>query len=272
VKTALGLLLAILVLVPNAEAQSTAADSTRVEPHSSINMVLIHTVGSSAGAWDKIVPFLERGFRLWLYELPGHGDNAPISNLTIESATLDLTNYLEENDVTRPVMVGHGLGGMIAINYTYRYASDVRKLVIIDATPMQLASRETKSRIAEQLMNNYDTFIADYFLGLSTQHEVTTVIVDQAMRADPVSVTQLLMSSFDFDLTADLGFQDTPILVIASATMIPNPEIAVEQLDMMGYANASTLNYKAMTDAGHFVMLEQPLPVAGAIIGFSITE
>lgn len=271
-KTALSLLLVILVLAPHAGAQTAAADSTNVTPHSNINMVLIHGVGSSAGAWEKLVPFLERGFRLWLYEIPGHGDNAPISNLTIESATMDLTNYLEENDVTRPIMVGHGLGGMIAMNYAYRYASDVRKLVIIDAAPVQLASRETKTRIAEQLMNNYDKFIADYFLGLSAQHEVTKVIVDQAMRTDPVSVTQLLMSSFDFDLTAELGFQDTPILVIASATMIPNPEIAVDQLDAMGYVKASTLNYKAMTDAGHFVMLEQPLPVAGAIIGFSITE
>jgi pimeloyl-ACP methyl ester carboxylesterase len=235
-------------------------------------MVLIHGVGSSAGAWDKVVPFLERGFRLWLYEIPGHGDAAPISNLTIDSATLDLTNYLEENDVTKPILVGHGLGGMIAMNFAYRYASDVRKLVIIDAAPVQLASRETKTRIAEQLMDNYDAFFSEYFLGLSALHEVTEIIVDQAMRTDQVSATQLLMSSFDFDLTADLGYQDTPILVIASATMIPNPEIAVAHLDGMGYANASTLNYKVMSDAGHFVMLEQPLPVVGAIVGFSITE
>jgi len=235
-------------------------------------MVLIHGLGSSAEAWQKLTPFLESGFNLTIYELPGHGHTAPVPNLTIETASRDLARFIEDNGLDRPILVGHGIGGMIAMNYAFRFTDDVRRLIIIDAAPVQLATTEQKVDVTDRLLNDYDRFVADYFLQLSPDAEITDLIVDQALRTDRVSFTQLLMSSFDFDLREELAYQTVPILVIGSATMFPPYEDPLEHLDSIGYANAQTIGYKLMPQTGHFVMLEQPIQVAGAIIAYSLED
>lgn len=265
------LALAVLLLggAASAATQDAGADSTEVRPVKGMNLVLIHGVGSSAACWDRVVPFLDKGFELWIYEIPGHGHKPPIRNLSIDTATQDLALWLQEHDVTEPVVVGHGLGGMIAMNYAFRYADDVSKLIIIDAAPKQLADREQKAEIAQRLAHDYDNFVAGYFLNLSPDPEITDLIVDQALRTDQISFTQLLISSFDFDLTEDLYYQTIPILVIGTATMLPQPDLAMDYLDAMGYSNAQTISYKTMPHSGHFVMLEQPIATAGVIIGWA---
>ena len=65
-------------------------------------MVMIHGIGSNAEVWSDLLPTLERGFQVWLYELPGHGRTKPQPNLTIDSATDDLGRFLEAADPPVP--------------------------------------------------------------------------------------------------------------------------------------------------------------------------
>ncbi len=265
--------LALLLATPLPfAATATAADPADPDAPVVMNMVLIHGAGSSPQCWDRVVPFMTHGFELWLYEIPGHGQKPPLRNLSIESATQDLALWLQENGVTEPIVVGHGIGGMIAMNYAFRHAHDVQKLIIIDAAPRQLADRDQKAETARRLAEDYDAFVAGYFLNLSPDEEVTGLIVDQALRTEQISLTQLLVSSFDFDVTEDLYYQTVPIMVIGTATMLPEPDHAMDYLDAMGYANAQTISYKTMPHNGHFVMLEAPQATAGVIIGWSLLK
>lgn len=236
------------------------------------DMVLIHGLGSCAEVWHKLSPYLASGFDLFTYEIPGHGHTPTVPNLTIETASGDLARFIDDNAIEEPILVGHGIGAMIAMNYAFRFTQDVRRLIIIDAAPVQLADKAQKVAVAGQLLEDYDRFIADYFLHLSPIEEVTDKVVDQALRTDRVSLTQLLMSSFDFDLREELGYQIMPILVIGSATMFPHDEEPMVFLDSIGYANAQTIAYKPMPATGHFVMLEKPIQVAGAIISYSFED
>jgi len=274
-RTVLTTFVCLILVVPICNAlgaEPPAPWRDEAESISGYDMVLIHGLGSSAEAWHKLTPFLAAGFNLSTYELPGHGHTPVIPNLSIESASRDLARFIEDNALEEPILVGHGIGGMIAMNYAFRFANDVRRLIIIDAAPMQLASTEQKGHVAQRLMDDYDQFVAESFLGLSPMEKVTDLIVDQALRTDRVSFTQLLMSSFDFDLRDELAYQTVPILVIGSATMFPSFDHPLDYLDSIGYANAQTIAYKLMPETGHFVMLEQPILVANTIIAYSVSD
>jgi pimeloyl-ACP methyl ester carboxylesterase len=242
---------------PQAGPHDTSAGGER-EGRGEREIVLLHGLGSSASVWDGVVPHLERAYRVWAYELPGHGRTPPLHRLTLETATADLERFLEANDIVYPVLVGHAMGGVIALQYALENPKSVRRLVIIDAAPMQLATLEERNWVVDQLVHNYDAFVADRFSNMSPRPDVTSRIVDQALRTDQSSFSSLLTSSFTFDFRLQLARQPIPIFVIGSEMFLPEPDRVGEQLDRLGFGAAQTISFKRMEATGHFVMLEQP--------------
>jgi pimeloyl-ACP methyl ester carboxylesterase len=230
-------------------------------------MVLIHGLGSSAAVWDELVPYL-RGCEVWTYELPGHGSTPPLPGLTVSTATEDLARFISENGIVYPSLVGHAMGGLIAMRYALDHPHDVKRLVVIDAAPKQLATPEQKLQITDGLTQDYDRFVASMFLNMSPRKDITDRILDQALRTDSASFITLLMSSFDFDLTADLPRLTPPILVIGSQLFFPNEQNVRTDLDRMGFFLAPSISYKRLAAIGHFPMLEQPSYLASVIRAF----
>jgi pimeloyl-ACP methyl ester carboxylesterase len=234
------------------------------------NIVFIHTVGSDASVWDETIQPLHNSFVTWVWEMPGHGNSQPVGNLTIDTAVKNFEIYLAENEIDYPVIVGHGMGGLIAMQYSFENPAEVKSLILIDAAPKQMASKEQKIAVAEQLTTNYDKFVSGYFLNMSLYKEITDNIVDQALRTDQMSFTQLILSSFDFDITKELSRQAIPILLVGSHLLFPDQENAREQLPILGFGSARTISFKTMPNTGHFVMLEQPQYLASVISAFAI--
>jgi pimeloyl-ACP methyl ester carboxylesterase len=259
---------------PGMSPRDAVPDTATVPPREDRGereIVLIHALGSSAAEWNEVVPILTRAYHVWSYELPGHGTTPPIHNLTIKTASQDLGAYLKRHDVARPVLVGHAMGGLIAMQYAFDHPADVKKLILIDATPKQLATEAQKEAATEELLHNYDRFVAEMCLQMSPYQDIGRRIVDQALKTDRASFTSLLMSSFRFDLTSELSRQAIPILVIGSQLFFPaqSPDSTRIALDRMGFAMARTISFKRMEKTGHYPMLEQPQYLASVIAAYS---
>ncbi len=257
--TALAAALLIILI-----AGATAA----AERRSGYDVVLVHGIGSSADVWHEVVPALELGFNVWTFEMPGHGRTPRAANATIASFADSLGAYIAAHDIRNPLVVGHGLGGMVAMTWAFDHPADLDRLALIDAAPVQLATDEQKAAVAEQLAVNYDRFVANTFLNMSPSEEVNQLVLDQALRTDPITFQQLMMSGFDFDLTDQLALQSIPILVVGSSMLFPDPAFAQEQMDLLGYGKARAVSFKTMPGVGHFVMLEQPGYLASVLMAF----
>ena len=234
-------------------------------------MVLIHGLGSSVEVWDGVAPFLSGSFNVFRFELSGHGGSPTIENPTIQAEVERLHEFLLENDLPQPVLVGHGLGGMIALTYALDHPADVKRLILMDTAPKQLVDQEMKVQITQQMLEDYDAFVAERYLNMSPDPDVTDKIVDQALRTDSASFISLLMSSFDYDETERLRGQSVPILVIGSELMFPTADQSRKVLDLIGFDQARTLLFKRMGRTGHFMMLEQPVYISSVILAFALT-
>ncbi len=240
-----------------------------VEGRGEREIVLIHGLGASAQVWDEMVPVLSRAFRVWAYELPGHGRTPPLPKLTIQTAADDLGRFLKEQGIALPVIVGHAMGGIIAMRYAFDHPADVKRLVVIDAAPKQLATQEQKSWTVDQLLRNYDAFVASSLDRVSPDEDLARRVVDQALRTDRASFSSLLMSSFSLDMTEELPRQAVPILVIGTERFFPEGQEARRQLDWLGYDKARTVSFKRLDNVGHFAMLEQPTYLSSMILAWA---
>ena len=93
-------------------------------------LVFIHGALGDTHNWDELIANLSPQYRVIAYDLRGHGRSArPPFGYSLKILAEDLHELLDKLGITRPVLVGHSYGGLIALSYAIRY--EVDKLILI---------------------------------------------------------------------------------------------------------------------------------------------
>ncbi len=99
-------------------------------------VVLIHGLAASLHDWDMLVPLLvESGYSAHALDLLGHGESAKPRKPAYEMAWLvdHFAGWLDGLKLSEPpVLIGHSLGGYVALEYARRYPERVRGLILAD--------------------------------------------------------------------------------------------------------------------------------------------
>ncbi len=241
------------------------------EGRGEFEVILIHGLGANASVWDEVIPFLQSTFKVKTFELAGHGKTQPIADNSISKEVAHLADFIAESGFVYPTLVGHGMGGMIAMQYALDHPADVHRLIVMDSAPVQLASQEQKAAVGKQLIADYDRFVATRYLNMSTDENITDQILAMALRTESTTLVSLLMSSFDFDLTDRLDSLSMPMLVIGSELMFPATDSSQHLLEHYGYSHARSLSFKRLANTGHYMMIEQPVMTASVLLAFGVT-
>ena len=84
--------------------------------------MLLHGLAASGNAWQDVVPLLRRGHEVYTPTAPGHRGGPPVQRRPATATDLvDWTeSYLDEQGLQRPHLVGHSMGGYLAIELARR--------------------------------------------------------------------------------------------------------------------------------------------------------
>ena len=79
-------------------------------------LVLLHGFCESGNMWNYFAEKLSDNFRVICPDLPGFGDS-PISGdrITLEEVAVQLEEWMEENHIADPIVIGHSLGGYVTL-------------------------------------------------------------------------------------------------------------------------------------------------------------
>jgi len=76
-------------------------------------LVFLHGIGGAARSWRGQLNFFGDRFRAIAWDMPGYGGSAPLAKCSIAALADALQDFLQQIGVTKPVLVGHSIGGMI---------------------------------------------------------------------------------------------------------------------------------------------------------------
>jgi pimeloyl-ACP methyl ester carboxylesterase len=104
-------------------------------PESGQVALLIHGWSSSWYALSPLLPLLSRRYRCLAVDLPGYGASPPLPERATIPGYADLLAGLAGALDDRPVvLIGHSMGGMIALTLALRYPETVERLVLLAPT------------------------------------------------------------------------------------------------------------------------------------------
>ncbi len=97
-------------------------------------VLLIHGMAGSSQTWREILPRLAKKYRVIAPDLLGHGQSAkPRTDYSLGAFAVGLRDLLDELEVTSATVVGHSLGGGIAMQFLYQHPDYCRRLVLISS-------------------------------------------------------------------------------------------------------------------------------------------
>jgi pimeloyl-ACP methyl ester carboxylesterase len=100
-------------------------------------VVLLHGITGHARVWDHLAERLVPGRRVLALDQRGHGDSdpAPDDDYRVGTMADDLAAFAGSLKLDRFALLGHSMGGRIAIQYAAAHAARLERLVIVDIGP-----------------------------------------------------------------------------------------------------------------------------------------
>jgi pimeloyl-ACP methyl ester carboxylesterase len=100
-------------------------------------LVLLHGLRGFAYSWRSVAERLAEQYRCLALNLRGHGDSgpSPVRDLTIDQYVTDVESLATQLQLTRFPVIGHSLGGRVAMAYAAAHPERVQAMVVEDIAP-----------------------------------------------------------------------------------------------------------------------------------------
>jgi pimeloyl-ACP methyl ester carboxylesterase len=221
-------------------------------------LVFIHGSGDTGRVWRPQVDYFGPA-RAFAIDLPGHGQRA--DTLPPEASVLDYARAAHdiiwnELGLQHPVIAGHSLGGAVALTLGLEYGDEMGGLILI-GTGARLrvhpdlleATRSAPEAATRQLKG----------LAFAPDHAETMVddMLEEQVKPVPYMLHRDLAACNVFDCMAQLSEIHLPTLIICGTEDRLTPVKYSQYL----HEHISGSSLRLISDAGHYVMREQPLLV-----------
>jgi pimeloyl-ACP methyl ester carboxylesterase len=119
-------------------------------------MLILHGI---FGISDNWVTFGKRvaelGYKVYILDQRNHGKSPHHDVFNYYALTEDLVEFAEQQKIEKPIILGHSMGGKVAMRYTLENPEDVRALIIVD-TSMRTYVSHTHHRALIDAMKSVD--------------------------------------------------------------------------------------------------------------------
>lgn len=238
-------------------------------------LILLHGLfGMSDNLQGFAKMLAENGFRVILPDLRNHGHAFHADEHTYQAMADDIRQLVTALKIDKPVIIGHSMGGKVAMKYLNNYQDEVSDLVVIDIAPYYYPVHHTEILDA---LNSID------INAINSRSEAEKILMDQL---GDNSTIQFLMKNM---YRKDEGYKwrfNLPVLTRdienVGEDTIPAPPVYKEVLfikgSKSGYIRDHRIqeiknaypNYKlvSINDSGHWVHAEKPKELLEAILEF----
>jgi pimeloyl-ACP methyl ester carboxylesterase len=245
-------------------------------------ILLVHGLGGAATNWTELAPLLARRHRVLAPDLPGHGGSAPLARVEGLTSYADHVGRLAEQLGAFPTaVVGHSLGGVVAMRLAAARPDDVRALVLVCPAGIHRHARwaERALRIASLLRP--EAALLRRSGEIARRPRLRRAVFGHWGAVDPAALSAravlgLLESSrgrTDLESARRALFQDDPRhdlhrVVCATLLLWGARDHLVPLASGFEYARRLRAPIRAVPAAGHLVIVERPAECAAIVEEF----
>jgi pimeloyl-ACP methyl ester carboxylesterase len=257
-------------------------------------LVMIPGLNSAADTWRETCAALQPEVQCHLLQLPGFAGQPPAQQAIEGDAFLDAMRdrvlaYVDELGLRSPVVIGHSLGGLLALKMALKSPKAFSRLIIVDSLPFFPAAQNPAATVAsvtpmaegmrqsmqaaddESFFRNAPAALA----GMSRSPERVKTLAEWGRASDRATTTQAMYELMTTDLRADIKAIHTPTLVLGAwAAYAPygSTRESTEAIFRSQYAALDGVRIEMSETGYHFLMWDDPQWLQSQVRAFLSTD
>jgi len=268
------LALAVLVGLPSPAfaAEGPPSFAVRVEG-SGPPVILIPGFLSAGEVWDGVVEAYRGRYRCHVLTLPGFASQPAVGAPVLSRVRDEIIAYIREHRLNRPVLIGHSMGGFLALWIAATAPDLIGPVIAVDGVPF-LSSLQNPAATAEairpqatQMATLYATMTQEQ-LALQSRMALTAMITDPARvdtatawaaASDPKAAGVMIAELMSTDLREVVAAVTSPVLLIGAGKTFASMPGGIDRARRAYEAQVAripTHEVVLATRALHFVMYD----------------
>lgn len=238
-------------------------------------MILIPGLECPGQVWQGFIEHFQSKYQVHSITLAGFAGEPAVPGLRLVDVKNDLIRYIQDSKLEKPLIVGHSLGGFLALWVGASAPDLVSGIISVDGLPFLPAlmnptgSIEESKAAAEQLRTLYSSLKPEQIESMTkmsvgqmiSDPKDADTVVKWAKRSDAAFVGQALYDLLTTDLRTEMAKVRAPLLLIgAGKAFASNPEglAKVRAAYESQVAGAPQHRVVMAEKALHFIMLDDP--------------
>jgi pimeloyl-ACP methyl ester carboxylesterase len=285
---AIALLTLFLPLLGATPTSSFDAGSVHVDQYGSGAPVLVLIPGltDSGAVWATTVARYQATHTIYVLTLPGFGSRQPVAAPMLDAVDRDIAAFLPR--ANKPVLIGHSLGGFLAIRLAEEHSDLIRGAIAIDGLPVfagldkvppqqrAAIAAQVGGKVTQESPADFQTAETQQLNYMTMPANVQTALGFSA-GANIAATGTYMQELMAADLRSDLSKIAVPLLEIGpfDAKLDPqnpySPATTLEQKQAYYaslFAGDPTAKVVIIDNSRHFIMLDQPEKLFAAIDAF----
>jgi N-formylmaleamate deformylase len=239
-------------------------------------VVLIPGLACGGEVWAPTVARYRAGHQMHVLTLAGFAGQKAIDAPLLSTVRAELATYIKEHHLQRPIVVGHSLGGFVALWLAATEPELVGAVVVVDALPFlpaaQLANATVeivkpqaemmRSMIAQSTPEAFAAQNRAALASMVTNPKDVEPLAAMGRRSDPKSVAAAMYELMTTDLRPRLAKVRAPTLILAAGD-----EPDTQKVFQAQYATLPGARIEVAARARHFIFIDDPVFFFAALDG-----
>ena len=251
------------------------------------DVVLIPGLASSSHVWDATVAQLSPHYRVHAVQVAGFAGTPPKANGSgpvLEPTLAAIHDYIVAAHLRSPAVIGHSLGGLMAMKLAIEHPSDVGRLMIVDSLPflgllagpqasvaaVQPRAQAMRAKLNEGTQAEYAQSAPATMSGLvKSNGPDAQAAISAAASSDHRVVAEAMYDDFTTDLRPQLAQIKVPVTMLYPwDTRMGVPAATFDALYHSAFAALPQATLQRIDGSFHFIMIDQKQAFATAVDRF----
>ncbi|MFP2996872.1 alpha/beta hydrolase [Spongiivirga sp. MCCC 1A20706] len=218
--------------------------------------------------WNETLDNISGNFEYHLISYAGFNGIEPIEMPWYNNVKDAIVTYIKENELSNITLIGHSMGGNLAIDIAVVFKEEIKGIILVDSLPcmreimmpgvkaddLQYDSPYNNQMLAMNA-NQFKQTAGFMAQNMTNQKDKISTLTSWILKADRKTYTYGYTDLLKLDLRDDLKNINTRTLILGAS--FPNPEMTKATFEKQ-YVNLSNKTIEIADDSKHFIMFDQP--------------
>lgn len=264
-KTFAILLAAVLFsFMPAVAAETNYPFEVKITGSGKSPIIFIPGFASSGDVWNDTKAAYEKGHTCYTLTMAGFAGVSAQPNASFIAWEKSIADYIIDKKIKKPVIIGHSMGGGLALAIAADYPDLISKIIVVDALPclaamMNPSFKPNPNNDCSGMVERYKSIPDSQFYqsqksgmtGLVADTSKQEMIVQWSMKSDRATFATMYCDFLNTDLREKISNIKCPTLILMELSFSVHTETVNEQ-----YKNLKTAQIHYSNKGLHFLMYD----------------